>query len=298
MKKLVKSVLMLSIASLAILSSCKDGDDEVADVTVTVSSTPASPVVEGTPVKLTIVCAGNTDNKLKSISVTRSSASTTDKVILSKSIDGTSATEEVIDTPPAAGTYNYTVAVEGKSGSPATKVFTLVVTAAPGPIETSPSAIPLFGQTNSPGTSQNFMKLVPNFGSYSTTEFAANKANVDLAFYYGNTNKATISSPSDPQMQGLYGGLDWNGVNTTQLYKTSLTVAQFDAIAAGDDDAEITALAATVTTWSVNANLLNTGSVILYKTANGTLGLIKVANFTGTTANDAEISLSIVAQAN
>jgi hypothetical protein len=297
MKKLVKSVLMLSIASLAILSSCKkdDANSEVTDVTVTITTTPASPVTEGADVVLTIVSKGNTDNKLKSISVKRTHTSG-EVTLLSKSLTGTSSTEEIKDSTVESGSYTYTVAVTGEKGSPATKTITVTTIPAPGTIDKTSNPVPLFGSGNGAGTNPNFMKLTSNFNAYSTSDFAANKANVDLAFYFGDGNKGTLSSPDDAVMQGLFSNLNWTGANATQLFKTSLTVAQFDAIANGTTDVEITSLASGVTAWVKTVTNLSVGNVLLFRTAGGKLGLIKVHSLAGTTRNDAEMNVSVVVQ--
>lgn len=298
MKKLVKSVLMLSIASLAILSSCKKDDDnaEVTDVKVDITATPSGNIVEGTPVTIKVVCTGNTDNKLKSISVTRTQgASSVTKI--SKTLTGTSATEEFIDTP-ITGSYTYTVAVTGEKGSPATKVLTITTVSAPGQVETAPN-VPLFAQSY-PGGQANFMMLKAPFTPFTISDFSANKALVDLAFYYGQSNKATLSSPTDQVMQGLYSGLEseWPGANNTQLFKASLTAEQYNAIYTADDDAELQNMAAGVTTWTNTITNLVAGNVILYKTSAGTIGLIKVENVGGSSNETGTIELKVVAQAN
>lgn len=298
MKKLVKSVLMLSIASLAILSSCKKDDDnaDVTDVKVDISSSPASPVVIGTPYKVTIVCTGNTDNKLKSISVTRTATGMSDKVMLSTSLTGTSSTQEVWDTPGVEGSYTYTAAITGEKGSPATKNITVTVIPAPGGINKTANPVPLFAQQNDPGVNENFMNL-STFATYDNSEFTANKANIDLVFYYGNSNKATLCSPSDNAMQTqIYSGLNWTGTNTTQLYKTSLTVAQYNAIANGTTDTELTTMAAGVSAWSSTMTQLAVDNIILFKTAAGKIGLIRVNTLTGNSSTDGSVDISVVVQ--
>jgi hypothetical protein len=297
MKKLVKSVLMLSIASLAILSSCKKDDDnaDVTDVKVDING-PTGNVTLGSTVTLQITATGNADNKVKSISVTRSMTGTNEKTILSKSLSGTSAVETVVDTPDASGNYIYTVAITGEKGSPATKTFSVKVLPPPGElyVETDKK---LYGHNNGAGTNPNFMSLHgPNFTTYSTNTFAANKSSIDLAFYYGTNNKASISSPSDAVMQGLFTGLNWDGVNATGLSKTTKTVAEFDAIAASNSDAVITELASNVTAWDKTATLLSSGSVYLFKTHDNKLGLLKIVSITGSSKDDAVIQFAIAAQ--
>lgn len=298
MKKLVRSILMLSVASLAILSSCskEDSNDDVTDVKVTIVPSVANPY-EGDSITITVTATGNVDNKLKSISVKRNDG----KVLLSKSLSGTSATETIKDVVES-GTYTYTAAVEGEKGSPATATTTVTTRQPAGPLNVS-NAIPLFGQANGGGSNSNFLQASHPFADFSTSTFAANKANVDICFFYGETNKATLTSPSDAVMQGQYSGLNWTGANTTSIYKTTLTAAQFDVIAASNSDAEITALASTVTTWTTSANQLQAGSVILYKRAGDSkVGLIKVVSLVSSdpdlplSSTTAEISLVIAAQ--
>lgn len=300
MKKLVKSVLMLSIASLAILSSCKkeDSNAEVTDAKVEVTVSPAIPV-EGGVVTLTVTCTGNTDNNLKSISVTRTGGVvSTSKTVLSTSLTGTSSTKIIVDTL-TSGTYIYTVAVAGEKGSPATKTVTVTTRSLPKAIDVT-NATPLFGQTNGGGTNANFMQLTFPHATWSTdsASFSQNKSKMDLAFFFGATNKATLTSPTDATMQGLYtgSGISWTGVNTTMLYKTTMTAAAFDAVVTSNSDSLMTAMAAGVTTWGSSVNLLTQGTVLLFKTASNKVGLIKVDNLTGTQANDAEINLIIASQ--
>ena len=299
MKKLVKSVLMLSIASLAILSSCKKDDTttDVADVKIDVTSVPTSPI-EGGTVTLTITCTGNTDNNLKSISVTRSGGSLADKVVLSKTLSGTTSTQVVVDTL-GSGTFIYTIALTGgaKTNSPATKTITVTTRPSPQPIDVTGSSVPLFGANNGPGTNPNFIQLSSPFTPFNTSTFAANKASIDLGFYFGDANKATLASPSDPTLQGRFSGLDWtSGIRTTSLYKTSLTADQFDVIAASNTDSVITAMAASVTTWVASVNLLNKGNVLMFKTKENKVGLLKIADLIGTNSTDAEMNVMVLVQ--
>lgn len=273
MKKLAKSILMLSIASLAILSSCSKEDDnaEVTDVKVEISTTPTGSVIENSIVTLNVTATGSASNKLKSISVSRSD----NKVVLSKSLSGTSSTEVIVDTVGTAASYTYTVAITGEKGSPATKTVTITTRKAPSELEV-PNPIPLYAQQNGAGDNPNFLRLTSPFSPYTTAEFAANKSNVNLCFYYGNSNKATISSPTDAVMQTLYSGLTWSGVSNTSLFKTNLTIAQYDAIVASNTDEQIITLASGVTTWSNTITQLEVGNVVLFKLSTGELGLIKV----------------------
>lgn len=295
MKKLAKSILMLSIASLAILSSCSKEDEnaEVTDVKVDVTSSPSGAVEVNSTVSLTISATGNTGNNLKSISVSRNDG----KVLLSSSLSGVSQTRVIVDTVGSAASYTYTVAVTGEKGSPATKTITVQTRESYGSIVVTPVAIDLYGQTQD--SSQNyFMKLSDPFTPYdrARSTFASNKANIDLCFYYGNTNKATVASPSDNLLQSVYTYITWTGAKVTRFAKTSLTSSAFDAIQDSESDSAIIELARTVTNWGSFANELKVNDVVIYETAQGVKGLIRVENLSGTQANDATISLRVMAQ--
>lgn len=296
MKKLVKSILMLSIASIAILSSCsKEGDTDVTDVKVTITSSPASPVLIGTPITLTVTATGNVDNKLKTISVTRSGDN---KVVLSKNISGSEFSEEIIDTILLVGTFDYTVAVTGEKGSPATAVAKVTTRAPYGSISNTPVAIDLHGQTQD-STESYFMQLVHPFTPYDRGRqtFADNKASIDMCFYFGNTNQATLASPDDADfMQTVYSYIDWTGAKKTKFAKTSLTAAQYEAIVTSASDSAIVAIAAGTTTWGAYVNKLALNNVLVYETAEGKKGLVLVSALTGTQASNAQISVKAVAQ--
>ena len=298
MKKVLKSVLMLSIASLAILSSCKKEDENatVTDVKVTVTSTPSSPL-QGGIVTLTVVCTGNTDNNLKSISVSRSGGSLDSKVVLSKSLTGTSSTQTIVDTL-GSGTFTYNVAVTGESGSAATEIHTITTREPYGTLETLPVPIDLSGQTQDSSQSY-FMRLTSPFTPFDRARatFAANKANIDMCFYYGNANKATLASPDDAAfMQTVYTYITWTGAKKTLFSTTTLTAAKYDEIEASDSDSAIVEMAKTTTTWAAAATKLKADDIILFKTAEGKKGLIKVQNLLGTDASTATLSVKVISQ--
>ena len=303
MKKLFKSVMMLSIASLAILSSCSKEDDNatVTDVKVTFSTSVVNPVQENSVITMTLTATGTSDNKLKSVSVKRSGGNLPAKTILSKSLNATTATETLVDTI-GSGTFTYTAILEGEKGTPASQVITIVTRAAYGFTESTSNNIDIYAQTGSDGSAR-FVKLTFPFTQFSLEEFNANKASIDLGFFYGSSqpsnNQFTLSSPTDGLLQSVYTGLTWTGVNDTKLTKTTLTAAQFDDIEASGSDSAILLYVASNPSqnWITKyANQLSLGNVLAFQTASGKYGFIKVANKIGSNADEAIISLRIVAQ--
>jgi hypothetical protein len=304
MKKLIKSMLFLSMASLVVLSSC-GGDDEpdpipVTDVKVEITSNPASPVRENSIVTFTVTATGNTNNRLKTVSVTRSRAGSSDATLVSKALSGNSATEIFVDTV-TRGIHTYTVAVTGEKGSPATKTITINTTAAPRQLDVA-NAVPLFAQQNgNNGTSAHFMRLSDPFTTYTIGEIAANKTNADIGFFWGQQNGTTLASLNNQFFQSVYSGITWTGANQTLLFKTSITKAEFDAIAASNTDTVITKLDAQITTYATIANELELDDVVLFKTApggasQGRMGLIRVDLINGTNGTDKEVSIKIISQ--
>jgi hypothetical protein len=298
MKRLVKPFLMLSIASIAILSSCSKDDDnaEVTDVKIEVTSTPASPVVVGSIVTINVTATGNVDNKLKSIVVTRTEG---DKTILSKSLSGTTAVESIVDTIGSEASYTYVVVVTGEkgSGTPASKTFVISTKALPGQLDVTPNAIPLFGQSF-PSGGAHFMQLSDPFTPFTTDEFEANLANINLVYYYGGS-KHSLTSPTDAAMQAdIYKAPNytWTGAKGTQLAEAKISSAKFEEYEQGDSDEALTAEGAAVTTWSTSAKSLLKDKVLIFKTSTGKYGYIKVDAATGTSGVDGQLDLKIIAQ--
>ena len=296
MKKLIKSVLMLSIASLVVLSSCEDPDAEtVTPVEIIITPNPSTATLsQGAVLTLTLELKGNSGNKLKKLTVTSSAANV---ALVSKTLSSTTATEIVRDTIKTVGSITYTVVLEGEKGTPVTKTYVVTGTQAPGELDVTPNSRDLKGQTQD-SLASFFLELVNPFTPFNRARqtFSNNKTDIDLVFYFGNTDKATIASPTDSRMQTVYTYIDWTGAKATQFFKTALTAANYDAIVTSNSDAQIITLAGGVTTWGTSATNLVAGNVVLYKTKEGVLGLIKVETLNGTQANDAEIGLSVASQ--
>ncbi|MES2558925.1 MAG: hypothetical protein V4590_04255 [Bacteroidota bacterium] len=304
MKKLVKSVLMLSIASLAILSSCKKEDDngDVTNVSVTITASPSDALVQtGTVLTLTIECTGNTDNKLKKITVTSTQGSA---ALLSKTLSTNSSTEIVRDTLLLPNTtYSYTVTVEGEKGTPATKTYTVKTRAPYGLTTRTANAIELLGQTQGSDAS-SFIALSNPITPFSFNEFDANKGRIDLGFFYGTNSgyKLTLSVPQDTFLRNrVFSSLNFAGTKTVKLAKTTLTAAQFDVIAAAINDSAIVNYegANPQAGWNLwRVDNLKAGDVLAFVNGAGKMGFVKVTTAFGTEAGDAKVELEVVAQAN
>jgi uncharacterized protein YjbI with pentapeptide repeats len=293
MKKLFRTVMVLSMASLAVFTSCKKDDKaDVADATIDINAKVGSSAINdgdfvpaGTAVKFTIVSTGNSDNKLKSITVTSDANST--PILSQKSLSGTSSTDTASFIPSTPGSVvSVTVSLNSEKGT-VTKSFKITV---PRVTEASPGEIPLFAQLN--GTDGHFMDL-SNLSLYGTNTAQANLSKIDLGCFYGNTKHFTLAGPQDNDLHTLFSGLNWTGARTTLIAKTSLTKTDFDAIKATGNEIALANLGATAS-YSSAANDLATGNVLLYKNQDGLMGLIYVVSHVGSSGNDGIINVEIV----
>jgi len=123
---------------------------------------------------------------------------------------------------------------------------------------------------------------------YLSAAAATNQSLVDLVYYYGSTNYATLCAPSDPTVGGGTGNLSlcasWTTLNATTLSTTTITSAEFDAMT--DDAGFLSSTGSKVTSLAV-------GDVIAFETADGKSGLIKVSALTTGSTGDITIDVKI-----
>ncbi len=116
---------------------------------------------------------------------------------------------------------------------------------------------------------------------YTLAEAKENSDKIDIVYYYGATNKATICAPSDPTAAEVYNNPDvgvasWATRNATKFIETTVTADEFDAIPA-DNDTQVIEIA-TGADQSLVTNLDHDGAPVVlgFETATGKKGLIKV----------------------
>jgi hypothetical protein len=132
--------------------------------------------------------------------------------------------------------------------------------------------------------------------SGATGASAALQGRIDLVYYFGTANQATLGAPNDSLTNVAHlnnSSLStWTVKNATKFYKSSLTATSF--IGAANDSLVKTVDAALIT--SSNANLLQVGNVVAFKTAAGKLGLIHVASIDGATGIERSITINVKIQ--
>lgn len=282
MKKVIKTMMMLFVASTFALTSCTDETEEVKNVEITMSPAATSGThFVGDTLKLTVSCKGNADNKLKTLTIIRTKTGETPVTLETKTLSGTDYIYNLSAALDAglAGTVTYSFKLEGEKGTAQTANYVATVVN-PNPLSASATVIQLFGHTSN---AECFMKATPDFNQYTLADATANsnqnlKSNIDLVFFYGATNRYTLCSQTNNNMVNLFSGLSsfWTSADAraTGLLKVTGQINYGDIAAMNDDRALVTF--AQGKTFGTIANDLKKDDVILFKTKEGKLGLIKV----------------------
>jgi hypothetical protein len=304
MKKVIKTIMMLFVASAFVLTSCSD--EEVKDVELTMI--PAA--VSGThfvsdTLTIRLNATGNDDNKLKSIKITKAIAGQPGVITMYENtkLSGTAFIYELKDTFESGevGVNTITITLTGEKGTAQTKTYTATVRAI-GLIESTQTPVSLFGQAAGAET-QQFVAL-NSFSTYTIGDATANsnaqlKNSIDLAFYYGASNKFSLASLDDAVMHTVYTGLStfWTSADNsriTGLYKATGQVNYATMEASGSDKDLL--LFAEGKTFSKAINNLAVNDLILFKTKEGKFGLLKVTETTGATNSTAVLSFDGLVQ--
>ena len=169
-----------------------------------------------------------------------------------------------IPVPSQAGAYTYSFQVTDRDG--VTGSVTWVVTATEAASFTEYNNIQLGAQGNTTGS---FFFAVD--GSVLNLDAAntSNGSDVDFFYYNGATNGPTLFSPTDTDAGGLFGGAvgNWTTQNDTKLSSSTLDFAT----ATPTDVADAAATGS-------KANMLAADDVVVFETAGGIKGILKVTN--------------------
>lgn len=306
MKKVIKTMMMLFVASTFVLTSCTS-DEDVKDVELTMipAATSGTHFVSDT-LSITLNAKGNDDNKLKSIKITKAIAGQAGVITMYENtkLSGTDFIYNLKDTFQSGevGINTITITLTGEKGNAQTKTYTATVNAI-GLIEsTDGSPLTLFHQNQL--DNQHFASL-KTLEVFTDEEVTANsneifKNSVDIAFFHGATNKYSLSSLDDKAyMQTLYTRFSsfWTSADNkrvTGLYKATGQV-NYATIEASGSDKDLLLFAAGKT-YSNTVNDLKVGDLILFRTNEGKLGLLKIASVDGSTSTDIRMSFDGLVQ--
>jgi hypothetical protein len=195
----------------------------------------------------------------------------------------------LMEAPLNDGAYTYEIIITDKDAMTASKsvVITVDASMAGGPIDTY-TAILMGAQSNADLGS--FLDIEAG-DVYLIGPATTNQSIIDVVYYYGSTNLATLTAPDDATVGGGSGNLSlcesWTTKNGTRFGSTSITAAEFDDIV---NDIDISAQ-----TGITNSKMtqLAVGNVMSFLTVGGKKGLIKVAAITTGTAGTITIDVKI-----
>ena len=197
-----------------------------------------------------------------------------------------------LEAPQNEGAYVYEFIVIDNDDLSASKSFTITVEQSGGAINSWTSTLGAHQATEG----SSFASITGEV--YQMADAKTNSALIDFLYYYGASNLATIAAPDDATAATVFNnantGLDtWSTNNSTKFKSTSLTAAEFDAIA---DDLLIVSNA----TGAADSyeNQLEVGDVIAFvtdadKTGGSKMGLLKVVALTAGATETMQIAVKV-----
>lgn len=283
---------LLLITGIGLFTSCSK-DDETEDLTPSMNFIGGADYVDGNATMdagagfqfgINATANASSGAKLTNIKIVRTFENVPTEV-LNETLNTDSYNQTfTADAVTEPGAERWTFTITDKDGESKELAFVITTVATAGEINTY-TAVLLGGQLN------------PDLGSfYATSNTVFNQANanlnqskVDMVYYYGETNQASIVAPASTQLslvpQFSYildagNAAHWTVTNQT---KFKLVLGSIDW-AMVTDDALITANTSGLT--DLNVNNLATGNVIAFETATtsanpGKKGLFKVVAITG-----------------
>lgn len=198
----------------------------------------------------------------------------------------------------ASSTYEtaekFTFTIEDNAGVIVTKDITVTTMAAdtvviePAGTISSFTATLLGAQSNA--TQGSFLDA--HTGTVHLTSSAyTNAADIDLIYFYGNTQLASLVAPSNDFVNGggtnLSLAVGMTTQNATVLALSTITATEFDAMSDAAD------FPTSITGTSTNITNFNENNVIEFITQDGKIGLIKVTTINTGAAGDVTIDVKI-----
>lgn len=302
MKKLT-ILALFAIAASVFMVSCSGGDDDTTTKpkpTITWKTNAGYTfqnvsVSADSTIDFGVLATSASGEKISKLAVTVSVNGGPAGVLWDTTLSSTSISKDWMDVGVgslAGAKMQITAVVTQADGETSSVSFVVTVTPSSGgsTISVRPN-IEMGAQDNS---------LLGSFFDFELQEVnklnVANSApqNVDFIYYYGNTNKATFSAADDAQITQIFSSVSsWSVKNPSRFRKSSMTVAQFDALTQGQPATEINNQA-TTGTFGTKVTDLKVNDIIVFQTAGANdFGLMKVTELTAGTNNKIKFDLKI-----
>jgi len=289
--KQIKMILGIAlIAMVGIFTACEE--DETATLNITPDTVPDS-IQVGTEVTLKFSVI--VDEKIESIELRKGTKTLDTKTdnFTDNSSDNYSYTGVLADTADAGSELSFALIVTDNKANEESYDFDIYVKeleTTGDPINTYSDKI--LGSYDNTTDGSSFASIDGTV--YSWTDATNNSGEVDLVYFYGATNEATLAAPNDSDAESVFDFSSWSTQNATKFGTTTLTASDFDAI---DDDVKIKEEASNLSATKVNK--LSADDVIAFETASTSAnaskkGLIKINSIT--TGADGTIDITVKVQ--
>ncbi len=299
--KMRRFVLFLMLAALASVFTACTKDEEPTDKAPTIAfkggagyTSADATLPAGSTTIYGIIASANatTNSKLVRFKVTRT-FNNVPQVVLDSTLANLSTftMDGEIDVRREAGSERWTFEIVDKDGQSAS--VSLNITAAP--VANVYTAILMGGQNNTAVGS--FWSSLDN-KVMKQAEAVANQNKVDLLYFYGTVNQATIAAADDDQA-----AIAWNNIFNTWSVKNATRFKKIGSIDWNQvteyNDEMIVANATNLT--DSRANMLQVGDIVAFQTAAtsanpGKKGLFKVLSIDGTMGADRTITIEVKIQ--
>lgn len=296
-----KIALFLMLATAASVFTACNKEEEPTDKAPTIafkggagytSADATLPAGSTTTVGILATANANSNAKLVRFKVTRT-FNNVPEVVLDSTLANLSTftMDGTIEVRREAGSERWTFEIVDKDGQSAS--VSLSITSAP--VANVYTAILMGGQNNV--NVGSFWSSVDN-KVMKQAEAVANQGKVDLLYFYGTINQATIAAVDDDQAAIAWNNLfnNWTVKNATRFKK----ISNIDWTKVTEYNDELILEHATNLTDS-RANLLQVGDVVAFQTAAtsanpGKKGLFKVLSIDGTMGADRTITIEVKIQ--
>lgn len=270
--------LMMALVVGMGFTSCSDDEDLSGDhITIEPSANNPSKAYVGTPfdIKFTVALL---DNKISEVDVRTGDFSIADYP-KTKFDDNKTNVLEFTYKPKESEVGELTFTIIAKDNKGAENFAQVKITIKKQPAEIESFTAVLMGSYDDANLGSFFSTVTGEV--YKITPAGENSELIDFAYFYGNTNEATISAPDNDDVFGIGDGKVFGPVTSwtprlktrfTKISAENLTVAEFNA---AENDEIITENEAKELSKMVNK--LQDGDLVFFVTDDGKKGIFKVA---------------------
>lgn len=293
MKKLT-NYFFIALAAVVMFTSCEDEETDKSpslnfkggaeyvssDVTLTVG--------EAFTIGLTGAPNASTNDKLVGLTVT-ATFDNVPETLIDEELDKLTSLDMDIEltAPEAVGTARIVIELTDNGGETAQLILNITTEEGALPL-TAFTAVLMGAQSNATEGSY----LDADEGEvYLKAAADASSDIIDIIYYYGGDNKATLTAPDDVTVNGGTGNLslavDFATKNATRFNTNpGITAEAFDAMTDNSVIADVNVDAS-------KANLLSVGDVVVFETVAGKKGAFKVASIDGEREGSITIDVKI-----